>query len=304
LLAQPSIFSPEGEVAAKYMRTGDLRLLDGISSWTLEAIQEVRRRSGYVVGQGPGRVRFLESDIGGQEREAGSIALVPKAEVKRHLARSKQPKDDRVLPMPRRVTGRRMPVDLRPKPSGYIVKMENTTGVDMRLELVNPAKIDFADFFSWSVDFMFSSESTSQDGGGGPDFHTSIPEHGGSSWYVTMGFRNAAPDPWLFAFWKNKNTDEIEYQWLMNPKYDRWYNFRMEIVTSVRDSSLADDELRLDFYIDGRHVWSTIPPDTDILLDPSRLAFGPIRSFACTMFDEGKSVLYIDNVKAAYPTTE
>jgi len=181
-------------------------------------------------------------------------------------------------------------------PSGNIVKMVNDTGSDMRLEVINPTKINFADYQSFSADMMIPSGQSSNNLLGALDFHTSIPEQGGVSWYCQLLFRsNDVGQTYVYAQYANKNSDERWSETLKHVNKDTWYNLRMDIV------KLNDNEINLEFYLDNEKLVEVIPTDSEILLDPSRLLFGPIRNIQVTRrSDTGEAIVLMDNVKAVY----
>lgn len=86
---------------------------------------------------------------------------------------------------------------------------------------------------------------------------------------------------------------------------DRWHNLRLDVVTNSQDDRLAPDEIRLDYYLDGVLKASRIPEDSPILADPTRLNWGPQRSFIVASDNSegdrgGDSIAYFDNVRAVY----
>jgi hypothetical protein len=177
--------------------------------------------------------------------------------------------------------------------------MDNRTNVDMRLELVNPAKIQFAEYVSWCADLFAPSSAESRNFKLNLDYHTSIPAHGGSSWYCQIGFRGSET-PIGFGFWKNVNTGEERFDWLGSASFDTWYRYEMRFVLPEGDPALSDSEFRIEYYVNGVLKRSTIPTDSALLLDPNSLAFGPIRSINTVSFDDLQVEGLIDNVKAVY----
>lgn len=181
-------------------------------------------------------------------------------------------------------------------PSGNIVKMVNDNDGDIRLEVVNPEKINFADFQSFSADVMISSKSTNIDCKIALDFHTSIPEQPpGASWLCQIKLmRDSNWDNgniYIAGQCMNKNTDYNKGIFIQEAMMDTWYNLRMDIL------KLDDTLLEVKFYVNDELKVSEIPPDGEILLDPSRLLFGPKRSFE---FPKPWSICFIDNIKAVY----
>lgn len=192
--------------------------------------------------------------------------------------------------------------------SGYVLKMTNSypdVGLmdSVFLMLDHPNIIEFAVYKSFSADVMLSSASTGQIISAILDYHTTIPEQPpGMSWHATIGIRRKAwGDVILFAQAKNVNTGYLYYNVMANAGFDRWYNVRLDIITSIDDSALEDHELRLDFYVDGALMASEIPEDSELLLDAQRTGNGPQRSLQVIKGqDEGTGMAYFDNIRAVY----
>ena len=66
---------------------------------------------------------------------------------------------------------------------------------------------------------------------------------------------------------------------------DEWHALRLDIVTKADDPRLGDQDLRLDYYLDGELKASRIPEDSAILIDPARTGLGPHRSLVVTATD-------------------
>ena len=182
-------------------------------------------------------------------------------------------------------------------PSGNIVRLNHTDRGDIRLEVINPEKINFVDYQSFSADVMLK-DTGAEELTCGLDYHTSIPEQPpGISWWsqIRIGkFSNG----WVYIAgqYKNKNTDET--QWVdTEAKLNTWYNLRMDIV------KISDSQIRIDYFINDELLGSLEPNDSEILLDPSRLAFGPIRSIQLVGKDlssQNSINANIDNVNAVF----
>ncbi len=182
-------------------------------------------------------------------------------------------------------------------PSGNVVKMLSNFRGAMRLEIINPEDVNFVDYQSFSADLMISSESNSNDYSAGLDFHTSIPEQGGSSWYSGMGIKkdSAWGKTYIVINVKNKNTDYQTFEAISFVEEDVWFNLRMDL------SKNNNSKLQIDFFVNDTLKYSEIPPDSEILLDPSRLAFGPKRSFETYQKNfNGNIIVFTDNIKAVY----
>lgn len=64
---------------------------------------------------------------------------------------------------------------------------------------------------------------------------------------------------------------------------------------------MTDGNLLISFLVNGVPVFEYPPEDSEILLDPRRVAFGPIRSYSLEMKEgDGPGIAYIDNVRAVH----
>ena len=185
--------------------------------------------------------------------------------------------------------------------SGYVVKMERETQGDNRLELNNHEDIEFKDYKSLSADMMLK-RSDSKEFSVGLDYHTSIPEQGGVSWYCGIGlFKDPrAGFAYIFAHLRNKNTDYQVWKNLQPMNFGEWYNLRMDIETKDDDPTLKDTELRVKFYINGEEKAAEIPEDSAILIDPNRTEFGPKRSVSLANTDSGLVRAYADKFRGVF----
>ncbi len=178
---------------------------------------------------------------------------------------------------------------------------------DLRVEeakLANPALLGFADLGSFSADMLLSSRSTAPRPFIGLNLHTSIPEQPpGKSWYCTLGiFKNmAGPGALAVGLYGNVNLEIVENDLLAAIDFDEWHTFRLNIATKADDPSLGDQDVRLEYYLDGTLMAARIPEDSPILIDPSRLGFGPYRSLIISRdWYEGEAFGYFNNVRAVY----
>ena len=171
-------------------------------------------------------------------------------------------------------------------------------------KLSNPVGTGFADMGSFSADLMLSSRSTAPRPVVGLNLHTSIPEQPpGKSWYCSLGiFKNmVGPGALAVGLYGNVNLEIIQSDLLDTIDFDEWHNFRINVATKADDPGLGDQEVRLEYYLDGALKATRIPEDSPILLDPSRLGFGPYRSlFISRDWYEGEAFGYFDNVRAVY----
>ena len=130
-----------------------------------------------------------------------------------------------------------------------------------------------------------------------------IPEQPpGLSWGAQIVIRrNQDGNVLIMGQYYNRNLGIYAGDNLGPAQLDRWYNLRLDIITKRDDGSLRDNELRLDYYVDGVFRVSRIPEDSELLLDPNRTGAGPHRSLL-NVGDEGPgtSIGYYDNVRGVY----
>jgi len=192
-----------------------------------------------------------------------------------------------------------VPADAR----GYILKVTNALQSFIKILLTNPPEIDFPDYRSFSADVQLSSESTGKSSAAGLDYHTTIPEQepGRSWWAQNVIMRSANGETFLLGHYTNINMGIFNSRRLGPADLDTWYNLRMDVLTHRDAAGLANDEIRLDFYVDGEFKVSLFPEDSPILLDPERTGLGPHRSLV-VYSEEGSvnAVGYFDNVRAVY----
>jgi hypothetical protein len=139
--------------------------------------------------------------------------------------------------------------------------------------------------------------------GAGLDLHTTIPEQPpGISWGAqVLILRYADGNAIIMGQYYNNNLGIYAGDNLGPALLDKWYNLRLDIVTKKDDSRLKDNELRLDYYLDGVFKASRIPEDSEILLDPERTGSGPHRGLIAAGGNEtGTAIGYFDNVRGVY----
>ena len=74
-----------------------------------------------------------------------------------------------------------------------------------------------------------------------------------------------------------------------------WYNLRVDI------AALSPTEMQFDFFVNGDRVRDpVVPPDSEILMDPSRVPVPSRRIVVQTIEPEGTCVGYVDNVRGVY----
>jgi len=170
--------------------------------------------------------------------------------------------------------------------------------------LNSPREITFADFGSLRADVRLSSRSTAPHPSAGLNFHTTIPEQPpGRSWWVGISiFKDPGGSGALVVGqYSNLNLGILQNDTLGAVALDEWHVLRLDIVTKADDPGLGDQDLRLDYYLDGERKASRIPEDSAILIDPARTGLGPHRSLVVTRNGyEGDAFGYFDNVRAVY----
>ena len=169
----------------------------------------------------------------------------------------------------------------------------------------SPREITFADFGSLGADVMLSSRSTAPHTSASLNFHTTIPEQPpGRSWYVALGIFKNSEEPggaFVLGQYLNLNLGIIQNDYLAPAVLDEWRSLRLDIVTKAGDPGLGDQDIRLDYYLDGTLRASRIPEDSAILIDPSRTGLGPHRSLVVNRDGyTGEAVGCFDNVRAVY----
>jgi hypothetical protein len=171
-------------------------------------------------------------------------------------------------------------------------------------KLTNPGLISFAGFDSLSADMMLSSRSTAPHPIVAMNFHTSIPEQPpGKSWYCSLGiFKNmVGPGALVVGQYGNVNLEILEGDLLGTTDFNEWHNLRLGIATKADDPSLGEQDVRLEYYLDGTLMASRIPEDSAILIDSSRLGLGPYRElFVSRAGYSGEAFGYINNVRGVY----
>jgi hypothetical protein len=192
---------------------------------------------------------------------------------------------------------------LSPVPS-YVLEIGCVGQMMTYAWLNSPREISFADFGSLSADVRLSSRSTAPHPSAGLNFHTTIPEQPpGKSWWAGISiFKDpGGPGALVVGQYGNVNLDLFQNDWLGAVGLDEWHGLRLDIVTKADDPGLGDQDLRLDYYLDGERKASRIPEDSAILIDPSRTGLGPHRSLVVIRDGyEGDAFGYFDNVRAVY----
>ena len=186
--------------------------------------------------------------------------------------------------------------------SGYVLKITNKLDF-YKCTLNSPPFVDFKDFKSFSADVMLSSASTMQGSCAGLDYHTTIPEQPpGRSWGAqVLILKNPDGNAFIMGQYYNVNLGIFTGDLLGQAQLDKWYNLRLDIITKRDDGRLKDNELRLDYYLDGVFKASRIPEDSEILMDPERTGAGPHRSLGVAG-EEGTGIAigFFDNVRGVY----
>jgi hypothetical protein len=198
----------------------------------------------------------------------------------------------------------------RPAPSpspvpNHVVEISCIGVINELIWMGSPREISFADFGSLGADVMLSSRSTAPHASASLNFHTTIPEQPpGRSWYVALGIFKNSEEPggaFVLGQYLNLNLGIIQNDYLGPAVLDEWRSLRLDIVTKAGDPGLGDQDIRLDYYLDGTLRASRIPEDSMILIDPSRTGLGPHRSLVVSRDGyTGEAIGYFDNVRAVY----
>ncbi len=188
----------------------------------------------------------------------------------------------------------------------YVIGITCDVGVTAFTWFGNPMVIEFAEFGSLSADVMLSSRSTASNPSVSLNYHTTIPEQPpGRSWWVSLGILRDPAQPggaFVLGQYINYNLGIIQNDYLGPAALDEWRNLRLDILTKADDPGLGDQDLRLDYYLDGALKASRIPEDSAILIDPERTGLGPHRSLVVNREGNsvGQAIGYFDNIRAAY----
>jgi hypothetical protein len=187
---------------------------------------------------------------------------------------------------------------------GWVLRLASSLTHLMGSMLTSPREVDFADFKTFSADIMVPSAATAPSFYAALDYHTTIPEQPpGKSWVSDVGLHKLSNGQLnLFAQCLNVNSGGGgNYFLLGQARFDTWYNVRQDIVTRAEDPSLAENQLRIDYYLNGVLKDWIVPLDGEILLDPSRLGWGPNRLLVNFVQEErGEGIAYFDNVNGVY----
>jgi hypothetical protein len=187
---------------------------------------------------------------------------------------------------------------------GFVLEIGCVGQMSAYAWLVNPREIDFADFGSLRADVRLDSRSTGEHPFAGLNFHTTIPEQPpGRSWYVTLGlFKDPSVlGAMVLGVYGNLNLGLLESDILGTVGLDEWHALRLDICTRADDPRLGDQDIRLDYYLDGALLASRIPEDSALLIDPNRTELGPHRSLLVVRDEKGGDAYAgFDNVRARY----
>ncbi|HMA54940.1 MAG TPA: hypothetical protein VKT17_10780 [Acidobacteriota bacterium] len=196
---------------------------------------------------------------------------------------------------------------LGPAPvSNNVLEIRCVNGITAYAWLGSPREIEFLEFRSLGADVMLSSRSGASRPSAFLNFHTTIPEQPpGRSWQVSLGiFKGGAEAGGAFVIgqYMNINLGIIQNDYLGPVALDQWRSLRLDILTKADDPELGEQDIRLDYYLDGALKMSRIPEDSAILIDPERTALGPHRSLIVNREADptGPAFGYFDNVRAVY----
>jgi len=188
-------------------------------------------------------------------------------------------------------------------PSGMVLKLASRVPGFMGLIITSRRDVEFKDCRRLCGDIMVPSSATGTDYWASVDYHTTIPEQPpGVSWFTELGIRKFSGEELrLFAQCINRNTEYRVSFDFGKAEPDTWYSFRMDVVTRRDDPSLATNELRIDYYVNGELKGYDFPMDGELLLNPERTGMGPDRYVRLLVENPiGESIAYFDNIKAVY----
>jgi hypothetical protein len=187
---------------------------------------------------------------------------------------------------------------------GWVLRLTSSEAHLIGSLLADPRRIDFADFKTFSADVMVPSTATARNFYVALDYHTTIPEQPpGKSWVSDIGLHKLPSNELnLFAQCANVNDGGNAVYFILGPaQFDTWYNVRQDIVSPKEDPTLTENQLRIEYYVDGVLKETQIPEDSEILLDPNRTGWGPDRLLINFVLEaEGEGVGYFDNIRAVY----
>jgi hypothetical protein len=188
-------------------------------------------------------------------------------------------------------------------PRGMVLKLASGVPGFMGLIMTSRRDVEFKDCRRLCGDIMIPSSATGTDYWATVDYHTTIPEQPpGVSWFTELGIRKSSERGLdLFAQCINRNTEYRVVFDFGTAEPDTWYSFRMDVVTQRDDPSLAANQLRIDYYINGELKGYDYPWDGELLLNPERTGSGPDRYVRLLVENPyGESIAYFDNIRAAY----
>lgn len=181
---------------------------------------------------------------------------------------------------------------------GNIAKLILNTKKDdfNSVDLVNPETIYYSDFQSFSTDVLVSSDCTAKSFSAGIQTHAAIiPDIGDKYWHASLVLSKNSDELTISGFWKNIKSGEYPSQ-SIPAKYDTWYNLRIDI------QKISKKKIEISYYVNGELLLSGVPEESAILLDPSKLEWGPHRQlYIWSGAKKGKVFAFFDNVRAIYP---
>lgn len=164
------------------------------------------------------------------------------------------------------------------------------------LELLNPSEIPIDEVVSFSMEAMIPSGNTASDFFVNLAVFTWMPEFENDPYWSAQIHvaKGTGESYWVGCGWPEKKTqDYVGDTREIQP--NTWYELRMDI---QRFGSL---ELLISFYLDNELLFSGIPGESNVLLDPSRLDWGPFRNIHMYMNEpNGTAIAYVDSVHAVF----
>ena len=163
--------------------------------------------------------------------------------------------------------------------------------------LINPEFLSDFNIGTFSVDMLFPTpEGTVGEYAANLAVFAEVPEFAlidDPYWAANIGiYQNGEDDLWLNWGWWDK-VDQRSRGGGFVAHYDTWYNLRIDIHRRSKSS------IKVNFYVDGQLVGSGVPAEADILVDQSRVAWGPVREiWVWRPEGDHTAEVFIDNVRA------
>ena len=156
--------------------------------------------------------------------------------------------------------------------------------------------ITFRHFRSFSADFMLRAGGSAPATSIGLDFHSGGVD-GGASWYSNASLRGQQSNPLnaeAVASCNNNGRPYYWFAWLQPAVFEQWYNLRMDIVI------VSDEELRIDYFVDGKLKATETPYESPIILAGEYNGFRHLQTHVSEEHRHGVMEVLVDNVWATY----